>query len=82
DRYSVELEIISVDMDIQGSGEAFPSIEVLKTNIVDHNTNERIEGIVGIYFSSFVRDYDFSVLLLDHNKNQPRFSIPANFGDL
>ncbi|HHF2926531.1 TPA: DUF1852 domain-containing protein [Vibrio alginolyticus] len=82
DRYSVELEIISVDMDIQGSGEAFPSIEVLKTNIVDHNTNERIEGIVGNNFSSYVRDYDFSVLLLDHNKNQPQFSIPANFGDL
>jgi hypothetical protein len=82
DRYSVELEIISVDMGIQGSGEAFPTIEVLKTNIVDHNTNERIEGIVGNNFSSYVRDYDFSVLLLDHNKNQPQFSIPANFGDL
>lgn len=82
DRYSVELEIISVDMDIQSSGEAFPSIEVLKTNIVDHKTNERIEGIVGNNFSSYVRDYDFSVLLLDHNKNQPQFSIPANFGDL
>ncbi|MCV5342636.1 DUF1852 family protein, partial [Escherichia coli] len=52
------------------------------TNIVDHNTNERIEGIVGNNFSSYVRDYDFSVLLLDHNKNQPQFSIPANFGDL
>ncbi len=82
DRYSVELEIISVDMDIQSSGETFPSIEVLKTNIVDHKTNERVEGIVGNNFSSYVRDYDFSVLLLDHNKNQPRFSIPANFGDL
>ncbi|MEF1307847.1 DUF1852 family protein, partial [Vibrio owensii] len=62
DRYSVELEIISVDMDIQGSGEAFPSIEVLKTNIIDRKTNERIEGIVGNNFSSYVRDYDFSVL--------------------
>ncbi|GAA5645256.1 MULTISPECIES: DUF1852 domain-containing protein [Vibrio] len=82
DRYSVELEIISVDMDIQGSGETFPSIEVLKTNIVDHKTDERIEGIVGNNFSSYVRDYDFSVLLLDHNKNQPQFSIPDNFGDL
>ncbi|MGB7995078.1 MAG: DUF1852 domain-containing protein [Photobacterium halotolerans] len=82
DRYSVELEIISVDMDIEGSGQAFPSIEVLKTNIVDHKTNERIEGIVGNNFSSYVRDYDFSVLLLDHNKNQPKFSIPDNFGEL
>ncbi|EHZ2548548.1 DUF1852 domain-containing protein [Vibrio vulnificus] len=82
DRYSVELDIISVDIDIQGSGEAFPSIEVLKTNILDRKTNERIEGIVGNNFSSYVRDYDFSVLLLDHNKNQPQFSIPANFGEL
>ncbi|WP_104028478.1 DUF1852 domain-containing protein [Vibrio jasicida] len=82
DRYSVELEIISVDMDIQGGGEAFPSIEVLKTNIVDRKTNERIEGIVGNNFSSYVRDYDFSVLLLDHNKDQPQFSIPADFGEL
>lgn len=82
DRYSIELEIISVDMDIQGSGEAFPSIEVLKTNIVDRKTNERIEGIVGNNFSSYVRDYDFSVLLLDHNKDQPQFSIPADFGEL
>lgn len=82
DRYSVELEIVSVDMDIAGSGQTFPSIEVLKTNIVDHKTNERIEGIVGNNFSSYVRDYDFSVLLLDHNKGQPKFSIPANFGDL
>ncbi|EKM13803.1 hypothetical protein VCHENC01_1624 [Vibrio harveyi] len=82
DRYCVELEIISVDMDIQGSGEAFPSIEVLKTNIVDRKTNERIEGIVGNNFSSYVRDYDFSVLLLDHNKDQSKFSIPAGFGEL
>jgi len=82
DRYSVELEIISIDMDIKGSGQAFPSIEVLKTNIVDHNTNQRIEGIVGNNFSSYVRDYDFSVLLLDHNKNQAKFSIPDDFGVL
>lgn len=82
DRYSVELEIISVDMDIEGSDQAFPSIEILKTNIVDHTTNKRIEGMVGNNFSSYVRDYDFSVLLLDHNKGQPKFSIPDNFGDL
>jgi hypothetical protein len=82
DRYSVELEIISVDMDIEGSGQTFPSIEVLKTSIIDHQTNERIEGIVGNNFSSYVRDYDFSVLLLDHNKNQGKFSIPDDFGVL
>ena len=82
DRYSVELEIISVDLEIAQSTEAFPSIEVLKTNIIDHQTNERIEGIVGNNFSSYVRDYDFSVLLLDYNKAKSEFSIPENFGDL
>ncbi|MBU2070447.1 MAG: DUF1852 domain-containing protein [Gammaproteobacteria bacterium] len=82
DRYSVELDIVSVDVDIDGNGASFPSIEVLKTHIVDHKTNERIEGIVGNNFSSYVRDYDFSVLLLEHNKQQAQFSIPQNFGEL
>lgn len=82
DRYSVELEIISVDLDFESKGDSFPSIEILKTNIVDHKTNQRIEGIVGNNFSSYVRDYDFSVLLLDHNKQQTKFSIPENFGEL
>ncbi|GKW15621.1 hypothetical protein BSK71_19085 [Pectobacterium actinidiae] len=82
DRYSVELDIISVEVDIEGNGSSFPVIEILKTNIVDKKTNARIEGIVGNNFSSYVRDYDFSVLLSDHNKNHPGFSTPDNFGDL
>ncbi|UUM27678.1 DUF1852 domain-containing protein [Acinetobacter colistiniresistens] len=84
DRYAVELEIISVEMNIDAgsTSNALPLIEILKTSIVDHKTNQRIEGIVGNNFSSYVRDYDFSVLLLDHNKNQSGFSTPENFGDL
>lgn|SRR5690554_443296 len=84
DRYSVELEIITVEMKIasQGKEGRFPAIEVLKTNIVDHLTNQRTEGLVGNNFSSYVRDYDFSVLLLDHNKGKPQFSVPNDFGDL
>lgn len=81
DRYAVELEIISVDMNIDGEN-SFPAIEILQTFIVDKKTNERIEGIVGNNFSSYVRDYDFSVLLLDHNKDRSTFSIPENFGEL
>ncbi|RXJ73933.1 hypothetical protein CS022_06530 [Veronia nyctiphanis] len=82
DRYSVELEIVSVDMNIRGGDLNFPSIEILKTHIVDHKTDERIEGIVGNNFSSYVRDYDFSVRLLEHNKDKQGFSIPEDFGDL
>lgn len=82
DRYSVEIDIISANMDIEGNGHAFPVIEMLKTTIVDHQTNKRIDGMVGNSFSSYVRDYDFSVLLLEHSKNQAKFSAPDNFGVL
>lgn len=82
DRYAVELDIISVDIDIEGNGETFPTIEILKTNIIDRKNNERIDGIVGNNFSSYVRDYDFSVLLLEHNKDKPEFKVPENYGDL
>ncbi|WP_299107180.1 DUF1852 domain-containing protein [uncultured Tenacibaculum sp.] len=82
DRYSVELEIISVNIDIDNSGTTFPSIEVLKTHINDHKTDKRIEGIVGNNFSSYVRDYDFSVLLSEYNKDKNQYSIPDNFGEL
>jgi len=82
DRYSVNLEIVSVDIDVVGNGHRFPSIEILKTNIVDHQTGKRIDGIVGNNFSSYVRDYDFSVVLPDHNKGKADFSVPADFGEL
>ncbi|WP_035883920.1 DUF1852 domain-containing protein [Cupriavidus metallidurans] len=83
DRYSVELEIVSVEMNIDAAGgDVFPLIEILKTNIIDKQTNERIDGIAGNNFSSYVRDYDFSVLLPEHNHDKSTFSIPDNFGDL
>lgn len=83
-RYRVELEIISVEMNIdaEGNSDAFPLIEILKANIVDQKTGERIEGIVGNNFSSYVRDYDFSVVLPEYNKGRSTFSIPDDFGDL
>lgn len=84
DRYAVELDIISVEMNIDSEADrfTFPAIEILKTNILDKKTHERVEGIVGNNFSSYVRDYDFSVLLPDHNKQQDAFSIPHDFGAL
>ena len=82
DRYVVEVEIISADMDVEGTGQTFPIIEMLKTTIVDKLSNKRIDGLVGNSFSSYVRDYDFSVLLLEHCQQQAVFSVPDNFGDL
>ena len=84
DRYAVELEIISVAMGIgdKSSHGAFPLLEILKTCIVDRQANKRIEGIAGNNFSSYVRDYDFSVVLPGYNAHRAQFSIPDDFGDL
>lgn len=82
DRYSVKLDIVSMDIDVEGKGEFFPALEWLKTYVVDHKTGKTIDGIVGNNFSSFVRDYDFSVWLLNHNKDKAEFTVPEGYGDL
>ena len=84
DRYSVELDIVSVDMtvDVDRGNDTFPAIEVLKASIVDRTANKRIDGLVGNNFSSYLRDYDFSVRLLEHNRNCSGFSVPEDFGEL
>lgn len=83
ERYSVELNIISVAMNLGDTSKIdLPLIEILKTTVVDNHTNQRLDGIVGNNFSSYVRDYDFSVRLLEYNQNQSQFSVPHDFGDL
>ncbi|KJV30043.1 DUF1852 domain-containing protein [Luteibacter yeojuensis] len=84
DRYAVELDIISVEMAVDPADidHAFPLIEVLQTTIVDKETGARIDGMVGNNFSSYVRDYDFSVLLPAYNRDRPTFAAPEGFGEL
>lgn len=82
DRYSVEVDIVSANMDIEGNGDTFPVIETLKTTIVDHKDNKRIDGMIGNSFSSYVRDYDFSIVLPDHFDKNPTSPPPEHFGDL
>ncbi|WP_435013450.1 DUF1852 domain-containing protein [Xanthomonas arboricola] len=84
DRYAVELDIISVEMNIgeNESNDAFPLIEILKPSLLDKTSGARIDGIAGNNFSSYVRDYDFSVLLPAHNQDASGFSIPNDFGSL
>ncbi len=84
DRYALELEIISVKMHLNDKSctASFPLIEILKPSIFDKTTNKRIDGIAGNSFSSYVRDYDFSVLLPEYNLQRTEFGMPDNFGDL
>ncbi|RFA13252.1 hypothetical protein B7R21_08525 [Subtercola boreus] len=95
DRYSIELDIVSVSVAIDGGsdgggqsggggggGDAMPVIEVLQTTLVDRRSGERIQGITGNNFSSYVRDYDFSILLPEYNRNQLAAGLPNDFGVL
>ncbi|WP_296197100.1 putative oxygenase MesX [uncultured Microbacterium sp.] len=84
DRYTLELDIISVDLEFATSGDdrEFPLLEVLDIQILDTWTGERHAGIVGNNFSSYLRDYDFSVLLPSLNDGSGPFTTPDDFGDL
>ncbi len=94
-RYGLELDIVSVSLDFQDADgrsihDAVPLIEVLQTTIVDRASGERLPGIVGNNFSSYVRDYDFSIRLPQHVASAGADAgtagaapaLPADFGDL
>lgn len=83
DRYTVELDIVSVQLRFaDGADEDLPVIEVLDIHIVDRLTGERHHGIVGNNFSSYLRDYDFSVVLPAANASGTGFTTPEDFGVL
>ncbi|RLK53013.1 putative oxygenase MesX [Microbacterium telephonicum] len=84
DRYTVELEIVSVQLEFAAAGvdRRFPLIEVLDVHLLDRLTGRRTHGIVGNNFSSYVRDYDFSVLLPAANPGGGAPVIPSDFGEL
>lgn len=83
-RYRVELDIVSASVSFRAEGEdqEFPLLEVLDVGIVDTVTGKRYEGIVGNNFSSYVRDYDFSVLLPAATAAAGSFTVPDDFGRL
>ncbi|CAH0159647.1 putative oxygenase MesX [Microbacterium foliorum] len=83
DRYRVELDIISVQLRFSdGADEEFPVLEVLDVHIIDRVTGERHQGIVGNNFSSYLRDYDFSIVLPAANAGGGGFTTPDDFGAL
>jgi len=84
DRYELELDIVSADLQFaaEGAQQEFPLIEVLDVTIVDRTTGARHKGIIGNNFSSYVRDYDFSVRLAEASEATGGFALPDAFGDL
>lgn len=84
DRYDITLDIVSVRLQFtaHGTNHDFPLFEMLDTGITDRRTGERTRGIVGNNFSSYLRDFDFSVLLPAVNDGATEFTVPDDFGDL
>lgn len=84
DRYSVALEIVSAGIRLGQATrpEAFPLIEILQPTILDRTSGGAIEGIAGNNFSSYLRDYDFSIVLPQTGQGQARSGPPERFGEL
>lgn len=84
DRYTLELDIVSVGVQLTDDSEEpeFPLLEMLDIQIVDQVTDIRRHGIVGNNFSSYVRDFDFSILLPAVNEQSAEFATPRDFGEL
>lgn len=84
DRYTLDLDIVSGGLHFTADGrdQEFPLLEVLDIQINDRLTGERHPGIVGNNFSSYVRDFDFSVRLPAANEFATEFTVPEDFGDL
>ncbi|MCC4248989.1 MULTISPECIES: putative oxygenase MesX [Microbacterium] len=84
DRYTLEIDIVSVDLEFATSGDdhRFPLLEVLDLVVVDRTTGVRHHGIVGNNFSSYLRDFDFSVLLPAVSAAAGGFTVPDDFGAL
>mgnify|MGYP002041306711 CR=1 FL=1 len=84
DRYTLEIDIVSVDLEFAASGDdqRFPLLEVLDLVVVDRATGTRHHGIVGNNFSSYLRDFDFSVLLPAASAAAGGFTVPDDFGAL
>ena len=92
DRCAVELDIVSADLhlgtgaDPDGEDSGLPLIEMLDVRILDRETGERLPGITGNNFSSYVRDHDFSVRLPAHQQAAEAAGaargVPEDFGVL
>lgn len=79
-RYTIKLSVVSVNVSIDGFSEGFPLIEMLESTVIDNDTGRTLEGIVGNNFSSYLRDYDFNILLPSIQKAGK--ALPEDFGVL
>ena len=64
-RFLIALEVVTVTGRVPGRPDSvgIPLTEVMRSRIVDTRSGDTIDGPVGMNFSSYLRDYDFRVVL-------------------
>lgn len=66
-RFSLTLEIVRVSLRLadQPVPTSIALTEVMRAQVIDSRSGERLEGPIGLNYSSYLRDYDFRVVLPD-----------------
>ena len=64
-RYEIRLEVLSlyIHSDDHGRGSGILLTEALQAHVFDRQTTEVFPGPTGLNFSSYLRDYDFRIVL-------------------
>ncbi|MEA5422924.1 putative oxygenase MesX [Synechococcus sp. CCY9202] len=82
-RYRITLDVITVIAKPGPSASGgFPISEMLRCRIHDQQRQRWLQGPIGFCYSSFVRDYDFNVLLPRIRNGEASRQEVSSFGDL
>lgn len=80
ERYCIKLFILRTTAWFQHKNQQFPICEMLDVQVEDTYKKRTIQGPIGLNFSSYLRDYDFHVLLPKIINNEVSASEKENFG--
>ena len=79
--YSILLNIVSAFC-VFGDDKPFPVAEMLEATVLDNQSGELLLGSLGNNLSSYVRDYDFNVVLPELAEHSDTKGVPSEFGKL
>jgi hypothetical protein len=80
ERYCIKLFILRTSAWFHHKNEQFPICEMLEVQVEDTYKNTTIDGPIGLNFSSYLRDYDFHVLLPKIINNEATAAEKEKFG--
>jgi hypothetical protein len=80
ERYCIKLFILRTSAWFHHKNEQFPICEMLEVQVEDTYKNTTIDGPIGFNFSSYLRDYDFHVVLPKIINNEATASEKEKFG--